>query len=84
MNKLVILLVLASMNCIAKDKAEIRYAGQGRYTCSGDSYQCAQIDANNRALESREKERDEARMEQREREQRRGEFERDTGGKSRK
>ena len=79
MNKIVILLVLISMSCIAKDKAEIRYAGQGRYTCSGDKYQCAQIDANNGAQEAREKDR----MEQREREQRRRDLDRDVGSKSR-
>ena len=83
MNKIVILLVLVSMSCIAKDKAEIRYAGQGRYTCSGDRYQCAQIDANNRAVEAREKDREETRVEQREREQRRRDLDRDTGSKSR-
>ena len=83
MRMLVVLLVLTSLNCIAKDKAEIRYAGEGRYTCSGDRYRCAQIDANNRVLEAREKERDETRMEQREREQRRRELERDTLSKSR-
>ena len=82
MNKIAILLVLASMNCMAKDKAEIRYAGQGRYTCSGDSYQCAQVDANNRAQEARQRDREDARIE-REREERRRELERDTGSKSR-
>lgn len=36
----------------AADKsADIRYAGLGRYTCSGDKYKCAQIDADGRALE---------------------------------
>ncbi len=38
-----------------KDKAEIRHAGQERNTFSGDSYKCARIDANNRALEAQQR-----------------------------
>lgn len=68
------LLALAT-SAIAKDKPEIRYAGQGRYTCSGDSYQCAQVNANNRALEQRERDRADARQE-RDYEQRQRDLER--------
>lgn len=57
-----------------KEKAEIHYAGEGRYTCSGDAYKCAQIDANNRALEDRQRAKDDARQ-QREYEQRQRDLE---------
>ena len=73
MKKLAALLLLfASFSPFAKDhdEAKITYVGMGRYTCSGDSYKCAQIDANNRALDAQREMRDRERME-REREQRR-------------
>ena len=74
MKTLVIVLCAFCTCAIAKDKAEIHYVGQGRYTCSGDSYKCAQIDANNRSLEARQRERDESRQ-QREYEQRKRDLE---------
>lgn len=36
----------------AKDEPQVTYVGDGRYTCSGSSVACAQIDANNRQRES--------------------------------
>ena len=74
MKTLIIVLCAVCTCAIAKDKAEIRYAGQGRYTCSGDSYKCAQIDANNRALEAQQRAKDDAR-EQREYERRQRDLE---------
>lgn len=57
-NIAVLLFVLAT-SVFAKDdgKADIHYAGLGRYTCSGDKYKCAQIDANNRSLDERDRQR---------------------------
>ena len=60
MNQLLAIILLAlTTSAIAKDdgKADIHYAGLGRYTCSGDKFKCAQIDANNRALEERDRQR---------------------------
>ena len=56
---LAIILLALTTSAIAKDdgKADITYVGLGRYTCSGDKYKCAQIDANNRALEERDRQR---------------------------
>lgn len=73
MKKLAALLLLfASFSSFAKDhgEAKITYVGMGRYTCSGDSYKCAQIDANNRTLDAQREMRDRERTE-RERELRR-------------
>ena len=50
-----IVLLLTAMTATAKGDAEITYAGGGRYTCSGDKYKCAQIDANNRALDEQQR-----------------------------
>lgn len=74
MKGIVLLLMLACSVSFAKEKgqAEITYVGMGRYTCKGNSYQCAQINANNRALEDRERAKDDAR-----RAQERERFERD-------
>ena len=54
-----IILLTITTSAIAKDdgKADIHYVGLGRYTCSGDKYKCAQIDANNRAQEERDRQR---------------------------
>ena len=54
---LVIILLSLTTAAVAKDKgkADIHYVGLGRYTCSGDSFKCAQIDANNRAIEERDR-----------------------------
>ncbi len=60
MSKLLAIILLAvTTMAIAKEngKADIHYAGLGRYTCSGDKFKCAQIDANNRALEERDQRR---------------------------
>ena len=48
--------------------------GLGRYTCKENSYQCAQIEANNRALDDRQRARDETHQE-REHEQRQRDLE---------
>lgn len=84
MKKLIAILVLASMSALAKERGEakITYVGLGRYTCSGDSYKCAQIDANNRALDAQREMQDRDRME-REREQRRRDLELYTNPKNR-
>lgn len=70
-----IALLLMAMTASAKDDAEITYVGGGRYTCSGDKYKCAQVDANNRALEEQRRARQQAqddarRVQQRENQQR--------------
>jgi hypothetical protein len=39
-----------SLSGQAEEKAKATYAGQGRYTCSGSSAECAQIDFNNRSV----------------------------------
>lgn len=39
----------ASLALAAEPK--VTYVGDGRYTCSGNSAQCAQVDANNRQRE---------------------------------
>ena len=60
MSKLLAIFLLSlTASAIAKDdgKADIHYAGLGRYTCSGDKYKCAQIEANNRTLEERDRQR---------------------------
>lgn len=60
MSKLLAIILMAlATSAIAKDdgKTDIHYAGLGRYTCSGDEYKCAQIDANNRILEERDRQR---------------------------
>lgn len=49
-NTIAILLALLCTSAIAEDKPKITYAGEGRYTCSGNSAACAQIDANNRRI----------------------------------
>lgn len=49
MKPLIIAALLAVCSlAIAKDKNEITYVGQGRYSCSGKGYKCAQIDQQNR------------------------------------
>ena len=74
MKALLIVLALVSATAIAKEKAEVRYVGMGRYTCSGDRYKCAQIDANNRLLDTQRETKENARIEK-EREQHRRDFE---------
>ncbi len=59
-----IALFALATSAFAKDKPEIRYAGGGLYTCSGNSYECAQVKANNRALEDRDRQRWEQRRQQ--------------------
>jgi signal transduction histidine kinase len=39
-----------TLSAQAEEKAKVTYAGQGRYTCSGSSAECAQIDFNNRSV----------------------------------
>lgn len=50
MTKPIIVLVvfLTAAGAFAKDKNEVTYVGQGRYSCSGTGYKCAQIDQQNR------------------------------------
>lgn len=43
-----IMLGIAATAVLADSKAATTYVGQGRYTCSGTSAACAQVDANNR------------------------------------
>ena len=51
-NSLIVLSVvaLAAISAAYADH-RVTYVGDGRYTCSGNSAQCAQIDANNRQRE---------------------------------
>ncbi len=60
---LAIALLALATSAIAKEKPEIRYVGLGRYTCSGNSAECAQINANNRALDAQDRARTDARQE---------------------
>jgi hypothetical protein len=41
-------IVAVSLDTLAGDKPVVNYVGNGRYTCSGNSTGCAQIDQNNR------------------------------------
>lgn len=45
------LLLLFVSGSVSADP-KVTYVGDGRYTCSGNSAQCAQIDANNRQREA--------------------------------
>lgn len=57
-------IVAASVNTLAGEKPTVNYVGNGRYTCSGNSTACAQIDQNNRVqgeLELRRYENEQAR-----------------------
>ena len=47
-----LLLVALVSAAQAKDEARVTYVGDGRYTCSGNSVACAQVDTNNRQRES--------------------------------
>lgn len=55
MNKsaLVAALLAAAFAAQAKEDPKVTYVGQGRYTCSGNSPACAQVDANNRNQQER-------------------------------
>ena len=44
------ILIMMAFSVHAEPK--VTYVGDGRYTCSGNSPQCAQIDANNRQREA--------------------------------
>ena len=58
MRKIAFVAMFLVVTVQAADKSvEIDFVGLGRYTCSGDKYKCAQIDANNRALEERDRQR---------------------------
>ena len=60
MRKLLAIITLAlAASAVAKNdgKVDIHYVGLGRFTCSGDKDKCAQIDANNRALDERDRQR---------------------------
>ena len=48
LNLIVLLLAGLTLPAQAEEKTKATYAGQGRYTCSGSSAGCAQIDYNNR------------------------------------
>jgi len=78
MRKLTIIFALLCTGAIAADKPVVRYAGDGRYTCSGNSPECAQVAANNRAREQQRQSQDDARRE-REYEQRKRDLERYQG-----
>lgn len=47
-----LILVALATTALANDDTRVTYAGDGRYTCSGNSAACAQVDANNRQRES--------------------------------
>lgn len=44
--------ILITMAFSVQAEPKVTYVGDGRYTCSGNSPQCAQIDANNRQREA--------------------------------
>jgi hypothetical protein len=46
------MLMLCVINNALAAEPKVTYVGDGRYTCSGNSPQCAQIDANNRQREA--------------------------------
>lgn len=52
LHRFALVLALFTTTVLAKDDARVTYVGDGRYTCSGNSATCAQIDANNRQRES--------------------------------
>lgn len=84
MKKLAVFLTLVSFNAFSTDDsdAKITYVGLGRYACKGDSYKCAQIDANNRTLDAQRETRDRERMES-DRERRPRDVELDTNPRNR-
>lgn len=47
-----LILVALATTALAREDARVTYVGDGRYTCSGNSAACAQVDANNRQRES--------------------------------
>lgn len=47
-----LIFVALATTALAKEDARVTYVGDGRYTCSGNSAACAQVDANNRQRES--------------------------------
>lgn len=53
----IVVLALTSSLAFAKDKTTITDVGNGRYTCSGDRYKCAQIDQQNRLTSQSESDR---------------------------
>lgn len=52
LHRFALILALFATAALAKDDARVTYVGDGRYTCSGNSTTCAQVDANNRQRES--------------------------------
>lgn len=57
MTKLILAIVLCGLfqPVIARDNTKPVYVGQGRYACSDNSYQCAQIQQNNARLEEQQR-----------------------------
>lgn len=51
------LLLTSAIQAFPSEQPKVTYVGGDRYVCSGRSYECAQIDANNRAQEEREQRR---------------------------
>lgn len=53
-NRRVLALLLIGLSTLAhaKEDARVTYVGDGRYTCSGNSATCSQVEANNRQRES--------------------------------
>jgi hypothetical protein len=49
---LALILIGLSVLAHAKEDARVTYVGDGRYTCSGNSATCSQVEANNRQRES--------------------------------
>ena len=50
--KHILFAVLAAMTITAHADPKAIYAGDGRFVCTGNGAQCAQVDANNRQRES--------------------------------
>jgi hypothetical protein len=48
MTKTLLAVTLAALSFAAGAESPVTYVGEGRYTCRGNSAQCAQIDQNNR------------------------------------
>lgn len=51
--KYLLFAALSAMAVTAHAESKVSYVGSGRYVCSDNSAQCAQIDANNRQQQER-------------------------------
>ena len=48
MTRILVATTLALLQFSAHAESPVTYVGEGRYTCRGNNFQCAQIDQNNR------------------------------------